>query len=101
MKPPSAEQRRSRVSLATSENGPSFVCIVQLSSQAAVSFGTSDQAHGTLVDIDVVRELEGLEVDEAWQTVVQELPEARKRCHGLFFRVLKPRTLERLGPAYD
>ena len=53
------------------------------------------------MDIDVVRELEGLEVDEAWQTVVQELPEARKRCHGLFFRVLKPRTLERLGPAYD
>jgi len=75
-----------------------LIHIIQIISPAEAKLpGTDGFLKGVLVDIDCLRPMAA---DESWEVLFSKLDEVHLACKSMFFNILKPETLTRLGPKY-
>ncbi len=87
------------VQLRTEIQENDLIHIIQIISPTEVGLpGAQERLKGVLVDIDSIKPMAD---GESWDVLHKRLDDVHQKCKEMFFRILKPETIERLEPEYE
>jgi uncharacterized protein (TIGR04255 family) len=86
------------IQLRTEIEEGGLVHILQIASPAEATLPGEPKLQGVLLDIDTIGPMKQ---NESWDDIDNHLNKVHSALIGMFFGLLKPKTIENLGPVYE